>query len=206
MNIPGGGKPHGSSPRKNIGKLSPRRPRFYGWVLFLAAVIVIFAGVRFAYPLKYRDMVELRARSTGLDPALVAAVIKAESGYDPDAVSPRGAMGLMQIMPDTAQWIAGQVPVENYELSRLTDPDFNVAMGTWYLADLMAEFDGDLVLSLAAYNGGRGNVGRWVGEGRLAPDESLSRRLESIPFPETRAYVAKVLRYRSIYKLLYRFD
>lgn len=205
---PGGSPAGGSAPLRTVKKLrrlSPKRPPAARWAVLLAAIVIIFTGARLAYPLKYRDIVEAGARRAHLDPALVAAMIKAESGYDAEAVSPRGATGLMQIMPETAQWIAGQLPVENYHHGLLTEPDLNVTLGTWYLANLMDEFDGDLVLSLAAYNGGRGNVARWVSEGRLDPDADLSRRLESIPFPETRLYVNKVLCYRSIYKVLYRF-
>jgi len=87
----------------------------------------------------------------------------------------------------------------------LHDPETNIAMGTWYLADLMRTFDGDLVLALAAYNAGRGNVSHWISErpGAAARDRSLDSRLAEIPFPETRRFVRRVLDGQRVYDLLY---
>ncbi|REJ38343.1 MAG: lytic transglycosylase [Bacillota bacterium] len=184
----------------------PKRRRLFGLALrLLVAAAVAVSLLRWAYPLDYRDVIVANARRHGLDPALVASVIRVESGFNPEAVSPRGALGLMQVMPATGQWVAGQMGMEGFMPDHLHDPETNIAMGTWYLADLMRTFDGDLVLALAAYNAGRGNVSRWISErpGAAARDRSLDSRLAGIPSPATPRFVRRVLDGQRVYDLLY---
>jgi len=151
------------------------------------------------YPTKHHGHVEREARKRNLDPALVKGVILQESSYDPTARSSAGATGLMQLMEPTAREIAPRVDLR-WENTRLVDPSYNITIGCYYLRTLTAEFGDDPLLALAAYNGGIGNVRRWLRgdlKNRL-PDELV----ESIPFNETRGYVKRVLFYRSVYERL----
>lgn len=152
------------------------------------------------YPLDYREILFQRAAQHELDPYLVAALIRAESKFRPQATSPRGARGLMQIMPETGQWVAAQLKLP-YSPELLYDPDYNIRIGCWYLRSLQREFGGDIVLALAAYNAGHSNVRLWLKEKRWTGERS---QLEQIPFPETRLYVAQVLRDFERYQRIYR--
>jgi soluble lytic murein transglycosylase len=174
-------------------------------LLLVLIGLLLFAGSnwlgRLFYPLPYGDIVAREAAVYHLDPLLVAAIIKAESNFRSDAVSIKGARGLMQIMPDTGQWIASQIGVDNYRVEMLTQPAINIKFGCWYIANLYKEFNGDQVIVLAAYNGGRGNVRQWIAAKRW-PGTQAS--LEQIPYGETKDYVARVLinhkRYRNLYQ------
>jgi soluble lytic murein transglycosylase len=169
----------------------------------LLAVALVFMNIKqiggHFYPLKYHETVTRHARENGLDPLLVTAIIKVESNFNPGAVSPRGAVGLMQLMPETARWAAAKRG-ESFEPALLVDPETNIRLGTWYLAFLQHEFK-DLVLALAAYNGGRTNVKKWLEEqtwtGRAAD-------VDQIPFPETRAFIRKTIWTYRAYRYLYR--
>ncbi len=181
------------NPRKMIRKLL--------FILFLALLIFnIDTMGRFFYPFPYRDTTTYYAGIYNLDPLLLAAIMKAESGFDSKAVSARGARGLMQIMPDTGQWVARRLGEQDFDPDRLFDPETSIKMGAWYIADLKKEFNNDPVLVLAAYNGGRGNVREWLSGTGLSGDSS---DIDRIPFEETRLYVQKVLKYYRIYSILY---
>lgn len=163
------------------------------WIVLLGVIAVVFFYrplMEYMYPLHYRDVVYRHATQHQLDPLLVTAIMSVESSFNPRAVSSKGAKGLMQLMPPTAEWAAAQMGMEPFSEDMLFDPDINVSIGVWYLANLRRLFDGDMALALAAYNGGRANVLRWLEE------ETWSGTIEDaddIPFPETRAYVRKVL-------------
>lgn len=183
-----------------------RRSR--GRIVWLGIVLMIAVGLvagirpfmRFLYPLHYRQTVEKYAKNHRLDPLLITAVMDVESGFNPRAISVRGARGLMQLMPETAAWCAEQMGLEEYRSESLFDPEQNLRIGIWYLATLRRLFDGQTVLALAAYNGGRANVLRWLSE------ESWSGAVEEvgdIPFPETRAYVRKVLKSYTWYRRIW---
>ncbi len=146
-------------------------------------------------PLRHEDIIRQQSREKGLDPALVAAVIYAESHFR-DATSQAGAKGLMQITPQTAQFIAGRSGGTAFEIGDLSTPQVNIAYGTYYLRYLIGRYGGNTTLALAAYNGGEGNVDRWIDQAGQA-DRSL--RVGDIPFPETRAYVRRVLSARGQY-------
>ncbi|MDW7652308.1 MAG: lytic transglycosylase domain-containing protein [Bacillota bacterium] len=156
---------------------------------------------RLLYPYSYREIIEENAAEYGVDPLLVAAVIRVESKYDPDAVSPRGALGLMQLMPATAEWIAPQVGIDTLTEEMLLDPKVNIKLGTWYLANLSEEFSANLDVVLASYNGGRGQVKRWLDEGIWSG--RYADRSE-IPFSETRLFLYKVKKAYGRYQELYR--
>ena len=110
-------------------------------------------------------------------------------------------LGLMQLMTDTAMWIASQIHDDSFTLDKLYDPKTNIRYGTWYLASLKREFKGNEVLMLAAYNAGRGNVKQWMEKYNWGFDFSDH---EKIPFDETRGYVAKVLQNKQAYLTLYK--
>jgi soluble lytic murein transglycosylase len=157
-------------------------------LLAVAAIACAYAaalGLRILYPVDELDRVRAHAKAAGLDPALVCAVVRAESRFRADAVSPRGAVGLMQIMPDTAVWIAGRLGVSEFDID---DPETNLRFGTWYLRYLIDRF-GSLDLALAAYNAGPTRVAGWVAEG-------------TAPYPETAAYVTRVLRAMPVYRFI----
>lgn len=156
--------------------------------------------LRWIYPVYYRDVIERWAAAHGLDPWLVAAVVRVESNFRPSATSPRGARGLMQLLPDTARWVSRQMGDDSFFEDLLYDPEVNVRLGTWYLADLLKQFDGSEPLALAAYNAGRGVVRRWLSESTWDGSEE---GIEAVPYGETRRFVARVLRMWRIYRWLY---
>lgn len=155
---------------------------------------------RLLYPTPYKEAVFFYASQHGLDPFLVLALIRTESKFYPLAVSSTGAKGLMQLMPDTASWVAERLGTE-FEEERLFDPEYNIRLGTWYLAYILKEFDGNLVAALAAYNGGKQKVREWLVTGTWS---GSTQDLDRIPFLETRGFVRRVLRDYSIYYWLYR--
>ncbi len=154
----------------------------------------------FLYPNDYSEEVLSASKREGVDQHLIEAVILAESRYQTSASSKVGAIGLMQLMPDTAHWIVEQRNLANITDEDLKNPAMNIDMGTWYLAYLLKEFKGNQILALAAYNAGRGNVESWMEEKGWDYD---FKDIQAIPFPETREYVKKVLDYEAHYRELY---
>jgi soluble lytic murein transglycosylase len=140
-----------------------------------------------------------QAAQKHLDPALVAAVIYAETKFDPRPSS-AGAEGLMQILPETAYFIAHLSGGRSFTASDLATPSINVAYGSYYLRYLLDHYDGQEMLAVAAYNGGLANVDHWVAQAR-AKGERLT--VAAIPFPETRAYVERVLSAQRDYRTVY---
>jgi peptidoglycan lytic transglycosylase len=139
-------------------------------------------------PLKHEDIIRQQAGDKDLDPALVAAVIFAESKFR-DQTSPTGAKGLMQIQPETAKFIANRSGGTAFEIKDLGTPQINIQYGTYYLRYLLDRYDGNVVLAVAAYNAGETNVSHWIEDsGR----HGKAFRIDNIPFPETRAYVKRV--------------
>lgn len=155
---------------------------------------------RVLYPFPHQDLVNRYAAKHELDPYLVAAVIRTESKFVSQARSPKGAVGLMQMMPETAKWVAEQIDYRDFTLQQLEDPETSIRMGTWYLASLKKEFNNNEVLMLAAYNGGRGNVKQWM---RQYGWTMSFKDAGQIPFQETREYVGKVLKSKKRYSELY---
>jgi soluble lytic murein transglycosylase len=145
---------------------------------------------RLRYPLEYEHIVTGHAENYELDPALLAAVIYRESEFDADARSESGAIGLMQLLPDTAKGIAQYTGGTRFRVEDLSDPEINVRYGAFYLRRLLRKYD-DERLALAAYNAGQTNVDEW-----LASDGGIA-------FPETREYVDEVLEARDIYARAY---
>jgi len=146
--------------------------------------------LRTRYPLEYDHIVRGHAQNHDLDPALLAAVIYAESRFDPNARSTAGAVGLMQLLPDTAKGIALRTGGTRFVIADLRDPEINVRYGSWYLDHLLDRYE-DSRLALAAYHAGQGNVDHWQRDG------------VGIAFPETRSYVDEVMRVRRVYEKAY---
>lgn len=151
------------------------------------------------YPMEYVELIRENAAANGLDPAYPAAVIMAESDYQPDAVSEANAQGLMQLLPDTAQWIAGKFD-EAYVEGCLFAPEINIKYGCWYLGWLLRRFDGDMTCATAAYHAGQGRVDEWLADPALSPDGAT---LETIPSGATATYVGRVLSFYETYRTLY---
>jgi len=191
----------------------PRGRRRLVWLLVVLATLGVLGAAwyevhrtmpawyaRLWYPLEYEGAIRAEATRNGLDPAFVAAVIEAESGFVPDSRSERGAVGLMQVLPETARSIARQPGRPSPPPVRLEVPEVNIAYGTRYLRQLI-DRHGDIDLALAAYNAGGSNVERWLAEARDSgqpldvPDD--------IPFPETRAFVERVGESTDIYRRAY---
>src|SRR3954470_21681259 len=142
-----------------------------------------------ALPLRHEDIIRQQARDKDLDSALIAAVIYAESRFRDGQTSQAGAEGLMQITPATARMIARKSGGVSFTVRDLGTPQVNIAYGSWYLRYLMGRYAGNETFALAAYNGGEGNVARWIAEAERR-DEALT--IAAIPFSETRTYVHRV--------------
>jgi len=153
---------------------------------------------RNAYPKEYEEYVEKYASQYGVPESVVYAVIKTESGYDSGAVSEAGAVGLMQMMPDTFNWLT-TITKENLDKGLLYDPETNIKYGTYYLSYLYLKY-GSWDTVYAAYNAGEGNVDEWLGE---ALDADGAKKLGDIPFEETEKYIKKVNKAAEIYDRLY---
>jgi soluble lytic murein transglycosylase len=149
------------------------------------------------YPLEHAGAIRSGAARYDLDPALVAAVVYAESKFDEYAVSSQGAVGLMQILPETAEQIADESGGVTFTTEDLEDPRINVRYGSYYLRQALDAYDGDLRAAIASYNAGMGAVNEWV---RAARADGRKLRLKDMPYPETRAYVEKVLEARRVYR------
>jgi soluble lytic murein transglycosylase len=145
---------------------------------------------RARYPLRYEQIVRGHARNYRIDPPLLAAVIYQESKFDADARSRSGAIGLMQLLPDTAKGIAARTGGERFVVEDLYVPELNVRYGAWYLRHLLDKY-GDEATALAAYNAGQANVDRWRAQGG------------GIRFAETRHYVRRVQELKRIYARAY---
>ena len=165
-------------------------------VVLVAAGLVYFRNgqptwfERIRYPLHYEQIVRGHAKNYHLDPALLAAVIYQESKFRADAKSSSGAIGLMQLRPQTAEGIAIRTGGTHFQVSDLYNPEINVRYGSWYLRHLLDKY-GDEKDALAAYNAGQRNVDEWRAEGK------------DIQFPETRAYVDRVEHLKGVYARAY---
>jgi soluble lytic murein transglycosylase len=154
-----------------------------------------------ALPLRHEDIIRQQARDKDLDPALIAAVIYAESHFRDGQTSAAGAQGLMQITPATARMIARKSGGVAFTVRDLGTPQVNIAYGAWYLRYLMGRYAGNEAFALAAYNGGEGNVDRWIA---AAEDRGEALTIDAIPFSETRTYVQRVQDAKREYRRSYR--
>ena len=153
----------------------------------------------FTLPLAYADVIRQQAADKHLDPALIAGVIYAETKFNPRSSS-AGAQGLMQILPQTARFLARRSGATTFTPADLARPQVNISYGSYYLRYLLDEYGNNVVLALAAYNGGQANVDRWLARAHAG---HRTFTVVDIPFPETRAYVQRVLQAQRDYRSTY---
>ena len=196
-------------------RTSRRKKTNYGLIVLIVLVVSILFGFLFDIvlttvekriyqkPEEYVPFVEQYAEEFGVPVDLVYAVIKTESGFDSSAVSRKGAIGLMQMMPATFEWLTDDILREYLGIGMLYDPKTNIKYGTYYLSRLYNRF-GDWDTALAAYNGGEGNVSEWL-KAKKYSDDGIRLKTDKIPdeFSETKNYVKKVNKALKKYKELY---
>ncbi len=192
-----------------------RRKNNYGLLIALIIAISLVFGFLFDHlctqieyrlyprPSEYQEYIKKYANEYGLPEELVYAVIKTESDFDLSAVSSRGAIGLMQIMPATFEWITNDLLREYLAPGMVYDPETNIKYGTYYLSRLYKKFS-DMDTAIAAYNGGEGNVSEWLKDSRYS-DNGIKLKIDKIPdeFAETENYVKKVNKALQKYQELY---
>jgi soluble lytic murein transglycosylase len=192
-----------SNKGRRYGRSRTRRRR---GVLALLAVLAGLVALPFAlgapetvrkavYPLRYEETIRQASRENGLEPTFVAGVIYAESRFRPDAESSQEAYGLMQMLPDTAEFVQQRSGIEG----DFRDPRTNIRLGTYYLGYLDGRYRGNERLMLAAYNSGEGTVDGWISNDGFDI-------AEDIPFEETREYVERSLEARQKYEEIYGED
>ena len=169
-------------------------------VLLLIAAAVGLYGVYkdYRYPLAYQQIMEKWAEDYDVPKDLAAAVICAESRFDATARSNKGALGLMQLQPETAAWAAEKLDLPAPTGEELLDPAVNIRLGIWYLSYLLERFEGSEMLALAAYNAGPNRVREWMNDHTIRDGEP-----KTIPYQETRDYVIKIEETRAIYRERY---
>ena len=165
------------------------------WLLFMRHPEITLQN----YPMEFEELIRAGSAENDLPPAYTAAVILAESSYRPEAVSPANAQGLMQLLPSTAEWIAGKLG-EEYAEGCLFDPGTNIRYGCWYLGFLMRRYGGDMQCASAAYHAGQGTVDGWLQNPEYSADGAT---LDVIGYAATDTYVKRVLRYYEKYEQLY---
>ena len=190
--------------------LRDNRIRLFTWYRVVPVALVLLLGVtsfvysfgpsllfKPMYPLEHESEITASASAHGVDPYLVAAIIRSESSWDERASSHRGAIGLMQLMPETASDMVekGLVDPNRFSVDRLTDPATNIEFGCAYLSYLMMYFNGATDKAVAAYKAGMGNVDIWTQGGDILHN--------AITFPETQAYLVRVTMAQTRYRELY---
>jgi soluble lytic murein transglycosylase len=171
-------------------------------------LLLLFASIlynsnwvgKLMYPIKYREAIDASAVKYGIDPYLIAAIIHVESNFKPELVSKKGAIGLMQLMPDTAKWILAMDGFSSLNMQSLHDPQANIMIGAKYIDLLNHQFNHNLVQVLAAYNAGPGNVSKWLDAGTW---NGKLENIDQIHFWETRKYVDRVVYYYKKYQKTY---
>lgn len=173
-------------------------------IILVIAMFVIFCRFivlpNILFPQKYLEYVDKFSEKYNIEPSLVYAVMLTESHFVSDALSSKGAKGLMQISDITGQWAAQEIGIMGYTNDSLYNPEVNIEIGCWYLNKLIIQFDEPLETALAAYNAGSGNVSKWLKNSDYSED---GKTLKQIPFKETRNYIKKVLTAKKIYEMLY---
>jgi len=176
------------------------------WIFSILFVLTLLAGafvmaVNMRFPVRYMHIIEAHAGE--IEPEVILAVIMAESSFRPHVQSHAGAQGLMQIMPATAEWLAGLMGKTDFDPETIWHPEVNIAIGSYYLNWLKRRYNGNLNLALAAYNAGQGNVNRWLADTEISSDGVT---LDRIPFAETRNYVERVEFNRRVYSVILRVN
>ena len=170
-----------------------------GWYLYGQHQEELLRRTLAEYPLAYREQIQRYAAEQGLEPAYIAAIIRSESSFHADATSNVNAQGLMQIMPETGEWIAGKFN-ETYVEGCLYDPETNIKYGCWYMGWLIDRYNGDKACASAAYHSGQGTVDGWLQDPNYSAD---GRTLSVIPGENASIYVERVLERYEKYKEFY---
>lgn len=188
---------------KKHKKIKLNRRGQFCLLLLLLALFLWLLGSKYLpywlYPTPYYDEIVMQAEKAGIDPELLLAVAKVESNFRPDAVSPVGAIGIMQLMPDTGAWLAKRNG-EEASVEQLYEPAYNIRLGAEYLRFLLDYWDWDLPKAIASYNAGQSKVDLWLTEGVW--DGSFDNA-DDIPYEETRDYLKKVTEVYRQYTRLY---
>ena len=185
-----------------------KKKRNLGKFLLCVFIFVTVVGIAMTvlidrfYPLRYFGIIHECAIEFGLQPELICAVIHAESKFDKDAISDKGASGLMQIIEGTAYWLAPQMSMNDFTYEQIFDPEINIHFGCYYLSMLEEQY-GDMNVALCAYNAGSGNVDQWLQNPEYSDD---GKALKFIPYQETREYVKRVANNKRIYSLVLKFS
>ncbi|WP_371264710.1 lytic transglycosylase domain-containing protein [Paenibacillus sp. BC26] len=174
-------------------------------IITLAFVVLLFVRSEWMshwmYPVHFREDIVISANNYKLEPHLVAAIIRVETNYKTGVVSRKGAIGVMQLMPDTANWIIQKGGFGKISTEAISNrADVSIEIGAWYLNALNQQFDGNMYTVIAAYNAGPGNVSRWLADGTW---DGKLETVDRVPFGETRHYIQRVIYYYNKYKALY---
>jgi soluble lytic murein transglycosylase len=180
-----------------------RKKRIFA-LLFLTFVIFLFISSssvgKFLYPIHFQEEIKQNAAQYELDPFLIAAIIRVESNYQTHIESRKGAFGLMQLMPDTSEWIVDTARFSPSYKKDLHHPSISIQLGSWYLNWLHKQFKGNTVAAIAGYNAGQGNVIQWL---QTEKWDGTLKHADNIPYGETRHYIQRVLYYYNKYHILY---
>lgn len=185
-------------------------------VLLIIVLIVISTNTfwRMMYPIHYQKNIQTAASFAHVDPLLIASVIRVESKFQTKDVSHAGAVGLMQLMPQTADWAAQTIRRQNNasnaavsklpdDAKKLASPEYNILLGSWYVQSLIQQFDGNETAAIAAYNAGPKRVSGWLQDGEW---NGTLNTIQSIPVGETRHFVDRVFYNYQLYKKIYGRD
>ena len=172
-----------------------RYAKYLGICLSVMLLIFIFIFFLYLYPLRHTAIIENYAKKYNVDSNIIASIINAESSFNNRAVSSAGAVGLMQVLPQTAQWVCKKQG-ESYYPEKLIDANFNINVGTYYLKYLINKFK-NLDIAICAYNAGEGVVSEWLKNEEYSDD---NKTLKTIPYPETKNYLKNVKSGLKVYK------
>ena len=176
-------------------------------ILFLTIIIICILSIvmlkKVFYPLTHFEIVKTEASKNNIDPYLVMAIIKTESGFKNEATSNKEAKGLMQIMDTTAHDVNSEIKVVDDVNNNLYDENVNIALGCKYFSNLINKYNGNLYIAICAYNAGMGNVDKWIQQGNI--DKNLNKYKNiNLPFKETENYLRKVIVRYKVYRILYK--
>ncbi|CAG7644878.1 Membrane-bound lytic murein transglycosylase C [Paenibacillus solanacearum] len=181
-----------------------RKKRVFALLLLTFILFLFFSSSmigRMLYPIQYENEIRASAHKYELDPFLIAAIMRVESNFKTGAESKKGAYGLMQLMPDTSDWIIEKGNFANSFRSQLDNPAVSIELGSWYLNWMHKQFNGNTIAVIAGYNAGHGKVSRWLQEQEW---DGTFKNSEMIPYGETRHYVQRVIYYYNKYDQLYK--
>ncbi len=190
---------------KNLYKKKNKNITFKILLILLVLISLIFLTIyilkSYIYPLKHFDIVKIESQKNNIDPYLVLAIIKAESGFNKHATSNKQARGLMQIMDSTAEDIKNKMETTTIN-NDLYNEEVNISLGCKYFSSLIDRYNGNYYLAICAYNAGMGNVDKWIDQNIITKNLNEYKNV-NLPFSETKKYLNKVISSYKMYRLLY---